>query len=91
MNTFLGELLGVISNCCLCFAFLPQTLMTLKTKNVEGLSLLSYIIYNFGIVMFIAYGFYLKSFQIMIFNSICEIFAFSMLYTVIKYKGKKQK
>ena len=50
-----------------------------------------YIIYNLGIVMFIAYGFYLKSFQIMIFNSICEIFAFSMLYTVIKYKDKKQK
>ena len=89
MNTFLGEFLGIFSNFCLCFAFLPQTLITLKTKNVEGLSLLSYIIYNIGILTIIAYGFYLNSFQIVIFNTISEVFAFAMLHTIIKHKIKK--
>ena len=40
----------------------------LATKNVEGLSLLSYIIYNIGILTIIGYGLYLNSIQIVIFN-----------------------
>ncbi len=89
MNVLLGEFLGFLSGFCLSISFIPQAIKIIKTKDVKGISILSYIVYNIGIVTLILYGFYLKSFQIMFFNTISEIFAFIILYTTIKYKNKK--
>ncbi len=86
MNPIIGEFLGFLSGFCLSVSFLPQTIKIIKTKDVQGISILSYIVYNIGIITLVLYGFYLKSIQIVLFNTISEIFAFTILYTTIKYK-----
>ena len=91
MNQFLGEFLGSVGAICIAFCFLPQTIEILKTKNVEGISLLSYTIYNIGIISFILYGFYLGSLQIILSNSFLEIFAFLILFTTIKFRKNIKK
>ena len=85
----LGEFLGYLAGVCVAVAFLPQTLKTIKDKNVSGLSLVSYIIYCTGIISWVLYGFYLKSIQMVVFNAISLIFAGIVLYMIIRYKKKK--
>ncbi|MBQ9271594.1 MAG: SemiSWEET transporter [Alphaproteobacteria bacterium] len=83
----LGELLGYVAGICTAIVFLPQSIQTVKTKNVQGLSLSSYIIYNIGMLSWILYGIYLQSIQMIIFNSISLIFASIILYMIIQNKA----
>jgi len=80
----LGEALGYIAGICTAIVFLPQSIETVKSKNVSGLSIQTYIIYSIGMVSWILYGVYLHSFQMMIFNSISLVFALIILYMIIK-------
>jgi len=85
----IGETLGYIAGICTAIVFLPQTIQTIKERNVSGLSLTTYIIYCIGMVSWILYGIYLHSVQMMLFNSISLFFAVIILYLIIT--GKKEK
>ena len=79
----IGELLGCIAGICTAIVFLPQSIQTIKTKNTQGLSLGTYIIYCIGMLCWIAYGIYLSSVQMIIFNAISLFFAVIILYIII--------
>ena len=85
----IGEFLGYLAGICTAIVFLPQSFQTIKTKNVAGLSLFTYIIYCVGMVLWISYGVYLHSIQMIFFNSISLLFALIVLYMIIKNKTHK--
>ncbi len=85
----IGEFLGYLAGICTAIAFLPQSLQTIKTKDVTGLSLSTYIIYCVGIVSWILYGVYLHSIQMILFNAISLFFALTILYIIVQNKVKK--
>lgn len=85
----IGELLGYIAGVCTAICFLPQTIKTIRSKNVNGLSFASYIIYCTGILSWILYGFYLSSIQMIIFNAISLVFAGTILYMIVKNWAKR--
>lgn len=88
----LGEILGYVAGICTSIVFLPQSIQTIKTKNVQGLSLSTYIIYNIGMLCWILYGICLKSVQMVVFNSISLVFAtIILLYMIIKDKKTTKK
>ena len=82
----IGEILGYVAGICTAIVFLPQSIRTLKTKDVKGLALSTYIIYNIGMLCWILYGIYLHSAQMIIFNSISFIFSSIILYMIITQK-----
>lgn len=82
----LGESLGYLAGICTAIVFLPQSIETVKTKNVQGLSLSTYVIYTIGMISWILYGVYLHSIQMMIFNSISLVFALIILYMIVRRK-----
>ena len=87
--SILGELLGYIAGICTAIVFLPQSIETVKTKNVQGLALSTYVIYNVGMLSWILYGIYLHSAQMIIFNSISFVFSSVILYMIVCHRRKK--
>ncbi len=87
---FIGEILGYLAGICTAIVFLPQTIQTIKTKNVEGMSLITYIIYCIGMISWILYGVYLSSVQMILFNAISLFFALIILYMIMMHKAKKK-
>ena len=85
-----GEFLGYLAGVCTAIVFLPQTLQTIKTKDVKGLSLFTYVIYCVGMVSWILYGIYLHSIQMILFNAISLFFALIILYMIIVNNVKKK-
>lgn len=81
-----GEFLGYLAGICTAIVFVPQSIQTVKTKNVQGLSLSTYIIYTIGMISWILYGIYLHSIQMMIFNSISLFFSLIILYMIVRKK-----
>lgn len=82
----IGELLGYVAGICTAIVFLPQSIQTLKTKDVKGLSISTYVIYNIGMLSWILYGIYLHSLQMIIFNSISFVFSSIILYLILTQK-----
>jgi len=87
------EIIGYIAGICTAICFLPQTIQTIKTQKVAGLSLLSYVIYATGIFSWIVYGAYLNSLQMMIFNTPAFVFALIIIGEIIynRYCKKENK
>ena len=50
MNPLIAETIGYVGGLCTAFCFMPQTLKTIRTKDVQSLSLVSYILYCIGIL-----------------------------------------
>lgn len=81
-----AEIVGYVAGICIATCFLPQTLQTIKSKNVKDLSLISYIIYCIGMICWVIYGIYLNSLQMIIFNLVSLYFAATILFMIIKYR-----
>lgn len=79
----IGEIFGYLAGICTAIVFLPQSIHTIKTKDVRGMSAASYIIYCIGMLMWILYGIYLHSIQMMFFNTVSLFFAAIILYIII--------
>ena len=79
----LQEIIGYVAGMCTAVCFLPQTVKTIKTQDVNGLTLLSYVIYALGLLSWIVYGAYLNSLQMMIFNTPALIFALIIIGEIV--------
>lgn len=86
----IGEIMGYLAGICTAIVFLPQSVQTIKTKDVSGLSLGSYLIYCFGMLCWIAYGIYLHSVQMMLFNTISLFFAAIILGIILMQRAKNK-
>ena len=67
-------------------SFLPQAIKTLKTRNVEGLSLLTYIFLFLGSLSWFLYGSYLDDIPLMTTNSLTTILTGLILFLIVKKK-----
>lgn len=77
---------GYLAAAATTISFLPQALYTIRTKNTKGISLGMYIVYVFGIVMWLTYGIGIKDFPIISANSITLVLTITILLYKLKYK-----
>lgn len=82
------ESIGLLACVCTSISFIPQAIKTFKTKDVNGLSILMYSIFNLGMFSWFIYGIYLKSYQMIFANALCLCFSFPILVMIIKYRQK---
>jgi len=52
--------IGLVAAAFTTFAYVPQAVQTIKTKNTKSLSLLMYVIMTIGIVLWLSYGILLR-------------------------------
>ena len=82
------DILGFVATALTTGSLIPQVLKTYKTKDVSSISLSTYIMYFIGILIWIVYGFYLKSTPIHVSNFFGLIFSTSIIIMKIKYEKR---
>ena len=92
MITITPEIIGYIAATLTTSSFLPQAIMTLKTRDTESLSLGMYSAFTLGVLMWLVYGIYLADKAIIYANAITLVLSSSILFikvynTVIKKRG----
>lgn len=80
------QIAGYLAAAATTISFLPQALHTIKTKDTKGISLEMYIVFVFGIVMWLVYGIGIKDLPIILANSITLILTVIILVYKLKYK-----
>ena len=68
-------------------SFLPQAIKTLKTRNIEGLSLLTYLFLFLGSLSWFLYGTYLDDIPLMTTNSLTTLLTGLILFLIVKEKS----
>jgi MtN3 and saliva related transmembrane protein len=79
MITISPEIIGYVAVTLTTLSFLPQAIMTLKTRDTESLSLGMYSIFTAGVLLWLIYGIYLDDTAIIYANAITLILASSIL------------
>ncbi len=87
------EMIGYIAASLTTASFLPQAIMTLKTRDTEGLSLGMYSLFTSGVFLWLVYGVIIKNNVIIFANSVTLflasiILAFKLIHTIQKIRNK---
>lgn len=81
---FSFETLGYLAAFCTTCSFLPQAILTIRTKDTQSLSLGMYSLFTIGIILWLIYGFYKKDYALIFGNAITLILAATILAFKIK-------
>lgn len=68
MPSIIIDIIGYVGALLISIAFLPQTIKLVKDKNTKGLSLISYSIYQLGLILFIIYSSIIKNYPLLFAN-----------------------
>jgi len=89
--TITPEIIGYLAATLTTASFLPQAVLTIKTKDTESLSLGMYSLFTSGVFCWLVYGIYISNNAIIFANAITFILAASILsckiYNTVFKKG----
>ena len=78
------SIFGYIAAFCTAISFLPQAIKTIKTKDTNGLSLLTYLFLFFGSLSWFIYGIVLTDVPLMGTNFLTTIFTGIILFLILR-------
>jgi MtN3 and saliva related transmembrane protein len=73
------ENIGYLAAVLTTFSFLPQAVLTLRTRKTDEISLIMYLMLNVGIACWLAYGLLLDDLAIILANSVTLLFSLPIL------------
>lgn len=82
--------IGLVAAFFTTFAFVPQTIKTLKTKNTDGISLLMYSMFIIGVISWIIYGYLNFDIAVLSANVITLVLAMPVLIMLISDKKRNK-
>ena len=81
-------LIGLLAVFCTTAAFVPQVVHILRTGNVDGISLMMYSIFTFGVACWLAYGVILGDLPMILANIVTLILAAIVLVLTLLKRNK---
>lgn len=79
----LQDTLGLAAAVLTTGSFVPQALLTLRTRDVSGISLAMYGAFTLGVALWLAYGLVLREWPIVLANAVTLVLAATILVTKI--------
>lgn len=73
------DMIGYVAATLTTVSFLPQAILTIKTKNTQALSLSMYGIFTLGVLFWLIYGIYRSDHAIILANAVTFLLAASIL------------
>ena len=81
------EILGFLAAILTTSAYLPQVYKIWKTKNTESISLTMYFVMFLGIFLWLIYSLFIKSFPLIVANTLTLLIILIILYFKINSKN----
>lgn len=66
-------------------SFIPQAVMTIRSRNTRGISLAMYVIFTVGVALWLVYGIALESWPMILANTVTLGLAGTVLALKIRY------
>ncbi len=83
------KIVGIIAAVCTTTGFIPQIIKGVRTKKLEDISPIMYILLIFGLSLWLSYGVHLK--DMIIIGANAAAIAFSGFILILRYKYMRQR
>ncbi len=83
------KIVGIIAAVCTTTGFIPQIVRGVRTKKLEDISPIMYILLIIGLSLWLSYGVHLKDMIIIVANA--AAIAFSVFILILRYKYMRQR
>jgi len=80
-----AQSIGFIAAICTTVAFVPQALKIYKSKTARDISLPMWLIFSFGVFLWLIYGILILSLPIIIANVVTLLLSLFILFFKVKY------
>lgn len=80
------EIIGLVAGLLTTAAFIPQVIKTWRTKSAKDLSLIMFLLYCLGVLLWSIYGIMIDEFPVILWNIITLSLAAVILYFKLKFK-----
>lgn len=81
MELTLADIFGYLASICMIFGYLPQAIVTMRTRETDGIALPTFIMLGLGSVFFVVNGIMWGNIPLVITNlisTICSIIVFGI-------------
>ena len=79
------ELLGYVAAALTSGSFIPQAVMTIRTRDTRGISRGMYVIFTVGVAFWLAYGIAIGSWPMIFANTVTLGLAVTILLLKLRY------
>jgi MtN3 and saliva related transmembrane protein len=79
------EILGFLAAVCTTASFVPQVWHILKTRDTRAISLMMYLLFTVGVVLWLLYGIMIGSTPVIVANSITLVLALVILTCKVRW------
>jgi MtN3 and saliva related transmembrane protein len=85
--------LGYLAASLTTLSFVPQAVLTLRTRDVHGISATMYGVFTVGVALWLAYGWQLGEWPIIVANAVTLVLAATILITklVIDWQARNRR
>jgi MtN3 and saliva related transmembrane protein len=85
-----NEWLGYAAATLTTLSFVPQALLTLRTRDVHGISAGMYAVFTLGVALWLAYGWRIGEWPLIAANAVTLVLAATILLTkiVVEWQAK---
>ena len=82
------SMIGFAAGALCTLAYLPQALHSFRTKSVRDISLAMLLSLNAGLLLWVAYGVFIRSLPIILPNAFTFLLAFPLLIMKLRFRQK---
>jgi MtN3 and saliva related transmembrane protein len=79
------DLLGYVAGLLVVGSLLPQVVKSWRTKSTRDISLLRYVIYVTGLVLWVTYAILIRNGPVAVMNGVGLVLASSILFLKMRY------
>ncbi|MES2684088.1 MAG: SemiSWEET transporter [Pseudomonadota bacterium] len=85
------DFIGNVAGFCTTIAFVPQVLKVWRTRSTQDISVSMYAVFLLGLLLWLAYGWMLRAWPIIIANTFTIVLAGSVLVMKLRYDSAPPK
>lgn len=92
MGLSVTDIIGYLASICMVLGYLPQAIMTIRTRDTDGISIMTFSMMGLGSIFFIINGWLWRNYPLMITNIItgsCSVIIFAIKIYNDYIKGRK--
>ncbi len=84
----LVDLLGLAAATLTTGCFVPQVVRLWRTRNAEGISLVTFAAFSAGVALWLGYGLILGALPIILSNAITLVLAIAIIVLTVRFRRK---
>jgi MtN3 and saliva related transmembrane protein len=85
----LVDLLGLAAATLTTGCFVPQVVRLWRTRNAEGISLVTFAAFSAGVALWLGYGLILGALPIILSNAITLVLAIAIIVLTVRFRRKE--